>query len=139
MEKTRKPSPRGHSLDEMLDNELKKMLDEGFKTSPITIPALTKRLNLKSRSTLHTTIRKEKILRIRSEQRALGNVSNDSQTRRKELESKVEQLKNENLNLQNSLDTQLELICRIVANATAKGWDVNYLLKPLDKNRRELI
>jgi hypothetical protein len=59
--------------------------------------------------------------------------------RRKSLEEKISHLEQINLELKSQADHHLELMCRIVANATGKGWDVEYLLSPLKKNVRELV
>lgn len=130
---------RGNQLDEALDRELALMLSDGVVVSPISIPALTARLGLRSRSTLHTIQRKEKIHAAIARQRSLNSVGAETATRRKSLEEKIEVLERENIELQAKVNRNLELMCRKVANATAKGWDVDYLLSPLTKSRRELI
>lgn len=133
------PSPRGSNLDDMLNKELALMLSDGFTLSPISISALTMRLKLSSRSTLHTPSRKEKILEAMAKQRALDKSTPETQIRRKTQEEKIKHLEQENEALRLSLDHQIELMCRIVGNATARGWDVDYLLSPLRKNSRELV
>jgi hypothetical protein len=40
--------------------------------------------------------------------------------------------------LQAALDQQIEMMCRVIANATARGWDVEHLLQPLMPNNRNL-
>lgn len=130
---------RGNQLDEALDRELALMLSDGVAVSPISIPVLTARLGLRSRSTLHTTQRKEKIHAAIARQRTLNSVGTEIAIRRKSLEEKIEVLERENVELRAKVNSNLELMCRIVANATAKGWDVDYILSPLAKSRRELI
>lgn len=138
LKKVGKP-PRGEKLDEMLDQELALMLSDGYATSPISIPALTQRLGLSSRSTLHIESRKTKILEAMSKQKALDNSTAETVIRRKTQEEKITHLEKINSELKIQVDYQSELMCRVVANATAKGWDVEYLLSPLRKNSRELI
>ena len=87
LKKIGKP-PRGEKLDEMLDQELALMLSDGYATSPISIPALTQRLGLSSRSTLHIESRKTKILEAMSKQKALDNSTAETVIRRKTQEEK---------------------------------------------------
>lgn len=124
---------------QMLSRELALMLSDGFTKSPISISALTIRLGLNSRSTLHTPTRKAKILDALAKQKALDTSTPETIIRRKSQEDKIEQLKQRNVELQLSLDYHIEMMCQIVANATAKGWDIDYLLSPLRRNGRELI
>jgi hypothetical protein len=130
---------RGSQLDESLDRELASMLSDGDKVSPISIPALTTRLGLKSRSTLHTAERKAKIHAAIAKQRLLITDKVENLIRRKSCQEKMESLEIENAELKKKLNNNAEMLCRIVVNATAKGWDVDYLLNPLLKSRRDLI
>ncbi len=130
---------RGAALDETLDHELEAMLADGYAASPISIASLTKRLGLSSRSTLHTSVRKAKILGALARQKLATGEEVELESRRKSLEEKNAHLGQVNMQLQRQIDHQLELMCRVVANATAKGWDVEYLLSPLRRNGRELV
>jgi hypothetical protein len=129
--------PKGSALDLLLDQELTSMLADGIAKSPISFSTLTARLRLNSRSTLHTPARKEKIhLAIRMQLEASGTVS--LKTQRKNQAERIIELERQNAALQAALDHQIEQLCRVVANATAKGWDVDQLLQPLLPNNRNL-
>jgi hypothetical protein len=124
-------------LDARLDHELKLMLADGLVKSPISYSALTTRLGLNSRSTLHTAARKEHIQRATALQfEASGTVSLKAQ-RRSQAE-RILELESRTASLQAALDQQIELMCRVVANATARGWDVEHLLQPLMPNNKNL-
>ena len=112
---------------------------DAYALSPISISALTIRLGLNSRSTLHTQERKQKILSAATKQRALDKSAPETLIRRKTQEGKIRDLESLNNALQVRLDYHSELMCRIVANATAKGWDVDYLMSPLHSSNRELV
>lgn len=130
-------SSRGSALDARLDNELAVMLADGIVKSPISYSALTARLGLNSRSTLHTAARKEKIRRaIALQLEASGTLSVKAQ--RKSQSERILHLESEIASLQAALDQQIEMMCRVVANATARGWDVEHLLQPLLPNNRNL-
>lgn len=127
---------KGSALDELLDRELTSMLTDGIEKSPISFSALTSRLGLSSRSTLHTPARKERIhLAIQMQLDASGTVPLKAQ-RRNQAE-RILELEKQNAALQAALDHQIEQLCRVVANATAKGWDVEFLLQPLLPNNRK--
>jgi|GEM_PF-7108917 len=130
---------RGFDLDVALERELASMLSDGFALSPISIPALTKRLGLKSRSTLHIAARKKKIQNALAEQKSSSGVIFGTKNPRRSEVERIKMLEKDNENLQRQVDHHIEMMCRIVANATAKGWDVEYLLKPLGRNWRELV
>ena len=99
--------------------------------------ALTARLTLNSRSTLHTPARKEKIhLAIRMQLEASGSLPLKIQ--RKNQADRIIELERQNAALQVALDHHIEQLCRVVANATAKGWDVDLLLQPLLHNNRNM-
>lgn len=128
---------KGSALDTLLDQELASMLADGIAKSPISFSALTTRLGLKSRSTLHTAVRKEKIhLAIQMQLDASGVAPLKIQ--RKNQTERIVELERQNATLQAALDHQIEQLCRVVANATAKGWDVEFLLQPLLPNNRNL-
>lgn len=130
-------SAKGLALDVLLDQELASMLVDGIAKSPISFSALTTRLGLSSRSTLHTPARKEKIhLAIQMQLEASGRVP--PKTQRKNQAERILELERQNVALQTALDHQIEQLCRVVANATAKGWDVDFLLQPLMPNNRNL-
>lgn len=130
-------SPRGAALDSRLDCELALMLSDGLVKSPISFTALTARLRLNSRSTLHAAGRKEKIrIAIALQLEASGTASVKAQ--RKSQGERILDLEGQVASLQAALDQQIELMCRVVANATAKGWDVEHLLEPLMSNNRNL-
>jgi hypothetical protein len=134
----RMPLVKGSALDELLDRELESMLADGLENSPISFSALTARLGLNSRSTLHTSARKQRIhLAIQTQLNASGSMSLRMQ-RRTQAE-RILELERQNAALQAALDHQIEQLCRVVANATARGWDVEFLLKPLLPNNRNLI
>lgn len=130
-------SIRGSELDARLDHELAMMLTDGFVKSPISYSALTARLSLNSRSTLHTTVRKEKIQHaIALQLEAFGAMPLKAQ--RKSQVERILHLESRIISLQAALDQQIEMMCRVVANATARGWDVEHLLQPLMPNNRNL-
>jgi hypothetical protein len=131
--------PRGNHLDLRLDEELAAMLSDVSGASPISFSSLTKRLGLNSRSTLHTKSRKEKIRNAIDQQFAIIDVESDLKSRRKNQAERIVDLERRNILLQTNLDHQIELVCRVIANATAKGWDVDFLLRPLMPNNRQLI
>lgn len=73
---------KGMALDLLLDQELASMLADGIVKSPISFSALTTRLGLYSRSTLHTPSRKERIkLAIRMQLDASGTLPLKAQRR----------------------------------------------------------
>ena len=128
-------SPRGSELDARLERELALMLTDGLVKSPISYSALTVRLGLNSRSTLHTAVRKEKIQHaIALQLEASGTASLKEQ--RKSQAERILDMENQITSLQSALDQQIEMMCRVVANATARGWDVEHLLQPLMSNNR---
>lgn len=128
---------KGSALDVLLDQELAKMQADGIAKSPISFPSLTARLGLSSRSTLHTPARKEKIrLAIQMQLDASGSVP--PKTQRRSQAERILELERQNAALQTALDQHIEQLCRVVANATAKGWDVDFLLQPLMPNNRNL-
>ncbi|OFJ47192.1 hypothetical protein BA896_023420 [Janthinobacterium lividum] len=57
---------------------------------------------------------------------------------RKNQADRIIELERQNAALQAALDHHIEQLCRVVANATAKGWDVDQLLQPLLPNNRNL-
>lgn len=129
---------KGSALDLILDQEIASMLADGVEKSPISFSALTTRLGLNSRSTLHTPTRKEKILlAIQRQLDESGRVS--SKIQRRNQTERIAELERQNVALQAALDHQIEQMCKVVANATAKGWDVDFLLRPLLPNNRNLI
>jgi hypothetical protein len=116
-----------------------------FSTLPLTwvdisadtVDKPSARLRLNSRSTLHTPARKEKIrLAIQMQLEASGTIS--LKTQRKNQAERIIELERQNAALQAALDHQIEQLCRVVANASAKGWDVDLLLQPLLPNNRNL-
>ncbi|WP_433694618.1 hypothetical protein [Herbaspirillum seropedicae] len=128
---------KGLALDLLLDEELASMLADGIAKSPISFMALTARLGLNSRSTLHTPVRKEKILRaIQMQLDASGKIP--SKIQRRNQAERIVELERQNAVLQTALDHHIEQMCRVIANATAKGWDVEFLLRPLLPNNRNL-
>jgi hypothetical protein len=136
IEKKEKP-PRGSNLDLQLEQELAAILSGGPGTPPITFSSFTSRLGLKSRSTLHTKSRKEKIRQaIALQEISIGATS--SKSLRKTHADRILDLERQNAALQSALDQQIEQMCRVIANATAKGWDVDFLLRPLLPNNRQL-
>ncbi|WP_076591367.1 hypothetical protein [Herminiimonas arsenitoxidans] len=130
---------RGHDLDLLLDQELALMLSDISGNSPISFSSLTKRLGLNSRSTLHTKDRKEKIRQAIDQQFAIIGTASDGKFHRKSQADRILDLEKKNALLQAALDHQIEMVCRVIANATAKGWDVDFLLRPLMPNNRQLV
>jgi hypothetical protein len=110
--------------------------DSGIAVSPITFTALTSRLGLKSRSTLHTKSRKKKIQQAIATQMASSGAQS-KKFQRKTLAERILDLERQNATLQLALDHQIELMCRVVA--TARGWDADFLLRPLLPNNRQLV
>lgn len=136
--KRKRTRAKGLALDELLDRELESMLADGMDKAPISFSALTTRLGLNSRSTLHTAARKQRIhLAIQTQLDACGAVS--PRTQRRNQAERIRELENENAALQAALDHQIEQLCRVIANATAKGWDIEFLLRPLLPNNRNLV
>lgn len=128
---------RGAALDSRIDHELTLMLADGLTKSPISFSALTARLGLNSRSTLHTALRKKKIQHAISSQLEASGTSSLKAERKSQAERIID-MGHQIAGLQAALDHQIELMCRVVANATARGWDVDQLLKPLMPNNRDL-
>jgi len=137
MAEKHRAAAKGAALDKLLDQELTSMLADGIVKSPISFSALTERLGLNSRSTLHTPARKEKIhLAIQTQLDRSGTVS--PKIRRRNQSERILELERQNAALRAALDHQIEQLCKVVANATAKGWDVDFLLRPLLPNNRNV-
>ena len=51
---------------------------------------------------------------------------------------RILELEAQNAALQVALDHQIENMCKVIANATATGWDVDFLMQPLLPNNRSL-
>lgn len=122
---------RGKKLDETLQLELEKMIESGYKLSPISRATLQRRLGLNSRSTLVVKHRAEMIENARVIQLKNAGLDSSGNKKRNTLKEQNENLKKQIVELEKQRDELIEKMAMIINGAQAKGYDVDEIMMPL--------
>lgn len=124
---------RGKELDRKLQEELNKMIDTGYKLSPISRATLQRRLKLNSRSTLVIKHRAEMIERARIIQLKNAGLESKGNKKRNTLKEQNAILKEKIVELEKQRDELVEKMAMIINGAQAKGYDVDEIMMPIIK------
>lgn len=123
---------RGKELDKRLELELQKMIELGYKLSPISRSTLQRRLKLSSRGTLALKHRAMMIENAKQIQLEKAGITKKGK-KRKTLKEQNEVLKQEIIELKKERDLLIEKIAMIINGAQARGYDIDEIMMPLVK------
>lgn len=123
--------PRGEEIDKQLKFLLDKMIEEGYHLSPISLATVSKRLGLKSRSTLVSNSRSEVIKNAKKLQLKNAGLNESGKKRRNTLQEQFEECKKKLKQLEIENELLLKKMAEIMYNLNARGLDVEEIMKPL--------
>ncbi|KAF9657751.1 hypothetical protein HBA12_11020 [Tenacibaculum mesophilum] len=121
---------RGKELDKRLELELQKMIELGYKLSPISRSTLQRRLKLSSRGTLALKHRAMMIENAKQIQLEKAGITKKGK-KRKTLKEQNEVLKKEIIELKKQRDLLIEKMAMIINGAQARGYDIEEIMLPI--------